>query len=210
MHKDVIYLKITNIQLLSKLVILIELYRMHKCPNLNIADIQILLELIISTKLFKNPSGDSNLDFKLKFHCKLSLISITIMAFYSMYISILYFLSEIHKFIKCYSCTLKVHVGIGISNWYHSHVWFSLCIFYFLYLKCKVNILILYLTSEILKSIKCLLGAFKVHVKMDLSNWYYFHVWLSLYAHQHKWARCHKLLTCPIRLWQIFIMVHWD
>jgi uncharacterized protein (DUF983 family) len=132
------------------------------------------------------------------------------MAFYSLYISIFYFLSEIHKFIKCYSCALKVHVGIGLSNWYHSHVWLSLCTFYCLYLKCKVNISILYFMSEIQKSIKCFSSALKVHVKMDFSNWYYFHVWLSLYAYQHKWARCHKLLTCPIRLWQILIIVHWD
>jgi hypothetical protein len=132
------------------------------------------------------------------------------MAFYSPYISIMYFLNEIHKFIKCFSCALKVHVGIGLSNWYHSHVWLSLCMFYCFYLKCKVNILILHLISEIQKSIKCFSGALKVYVKMEMSNWYYFHVWLSLYAYQHKWARCHKLLTSPIRLWQILIMVHWD
>lgn len=120
------------------------------------------------------------------------------MAFYSLYISIMYFLSEIHKFIKCYSCTLKVHVGIGLSNWYHSHVWLSLCMFYCLYLKRKVNISILYLMSEIKKSIKCFLGALKVHVKMDLSNWYYYHVWLALYAYQHKWARCQNCWHVPL------------
>jgi hypothetical protein len=125
---------------------------------------------------------------------------------YSSYISIMYFLNEIHKFIKCYSCALKVHVWIGIS---------LSCLIIIMYVLLSLfemqSEYFNFISHEwIQKSIKCLSSALKVHVKNDLSNWYYFHVWLSLYAYQHKWVRYHKLLTCPIRLWQIFIMVHSD